>query len=156
MEVLLLKKIVLDINYIVDDILSVIPTKVIYEQSDKTQTEEIHFELNLGGYNIITRVHTEIEYAIKYLQKSLPSNMSIACCQSCRHGNFCPYGDNDNEVFCFKDITPNNKDDVCEVFYKDSVFIKGRGRKLLDFCIEYKPILHDEYYTYNDWGLESL
>ncbi|WP_010074051.1 hypothetical protein [Clostridium cellulovorans] len=80
-------------------------------------------EINLGEYAIITQAHTEIEYAIKYLQKALPSNISIACCQSCRYGNFCPYGDNDNEVFCFKNLTPQNKADVCEIFSQDNIFI---------------------------------
>lgn len=125
---------------------------MFYEQSDENEMRNIHYEINSGKYNIISEIYNNTEYAILYLQKVLPTNINIACCQSCRHGNFCPYGDNDNEVFCFNDITPNNKYDVCEVFSENSIFLKKRSRKLLDFCIEYKPISHDEYYTYNSWG----
>lgn len=146
-----MKKVVLNVNYMVGSILTLIPTNMFYEQPDDEQIQNIYFELNLGEGNIKSKVCTDFEYAIKYLQKSLPANINLACCQSCRHGNFCPYGDSDNEIFCFKDIVINSKHDVCEYFSNNSAFINERSRKLLDFCTEYKPILYDQYYTYNDW-----
>jgi hypothetical protein len=147
----LLSETILYVNYFIDGIISTIPTKMVYEQLDENEFRNIHYEVSFGKHNIISKTCHSIEYATAYLQKSLPSNVSIACCQSCRHGNFCPYGNIENEIFCLKDITPNDKRDVCDFFDENSDSIKARSRKLLDFCKEYKPISNDKYYTYNDW-----
>lgn len=154
-----MKENILNVNYIIDGILSVIPTKMIYEKSNKDEIKNIHYEINFENYCFKSNTYDDTEFAIKNLQQVLPQNISIACCQSCRHGNFCPYGDNDNEMFCLKDMIYNNKSDVCEIFdtcenySKNYDFLRTRRRKLLDFCTDYKPISYNEYYTYNDWGL---
>ncbi|MEQ6353698.1 hypothetical protein ABNX05_03645 [Lysinibacillus sp. M3] len=84
------------------------------------------------------------------LQKVLLQIIKIASCQSCRYGNFCPFVDIDNEVFCLKDIEVNDKRDVCDVF-SSHTSLEKRRRHLLDFCPNYMPI-SEEYYTYNDWN----
>ncbi|MCR3759771.1 hypothetical protein KYB31_12385 [Clostridium felsineum] len=143
-----MNKVDLNVNYVVDGILTVISTTMLYEQSNDEEIQNIYFELNLGELNIKSKVCTDTEYAIKHLQKSLPSNIKLVCCQSCRYGNFCPFGDSDNEIFCFKYITINSKSDLCEYFSRNEKFNNKRSRKLLDYCTEYRPISHNEYYTY--------
>ncbi|GAA0180860.1 hypothetical protein SH2C18_34800 [Clostridium sediminicola] len=148
-----MKEYTLNVNYIIDDILSVIPTKVIYQQSNKNEIQNIHYEINFENHRFISNASDDTEFAIINLQRVIPPNISIACCQSCRHGNFCPYGDNDNEIFCLKNMIFNNKSEICKIFTEDYDVLRKRSRKLLDFCTDYKPISHNVYYTYNDWGL---
>jgi hypothetical protein len=143
---------VLQVSYIIDGILTVIPTKVICELSDENELQKVHYEVIWKNNTIISKACSDTEFAIVKLQEVLPPNISIACCQSCRHGNFCPFGDCDNEIFCFKDMTPNDKSDVCEFFLGNQDSLGVRSRKLLGFCKDYKPICPNEYYTYNDWG----
>lgn len=147
-----MKERILKVNYLIDGILSVIPTKVIYKKSDKNEIENIHYEVILENKIVVSEASDVTELAIINLQKVLPSNISIACCQSCRYGNFCPYGDYDNEVFCLKDMKPNDKNEVCDFFTENQDSLGSMRRKLLDFCKDYKPISHNEYFTYNDWG----
>lgn len=148
---ILLEETILNVNYLIDGIISTIPTKMIYEKSDENEFRNIHYEVDFPKHNIISKTCDVIEYATVYLQKALPTSISIACCQSCRQGNFCPYGNFDNEIFCLKDIITNDKSDVCNFFDKNNDNLESRRRKLLDFCGEYKPLFDDEYYTYNDW-----
>ncbi|MBU8878817.1 hypothetical protein BGM26_07410 [Bacillus sp. FJAT-29790] len=141
----------LSVYYLIDDMLTVIPTKVFYEQSEDDELKNIHYEIYLERQRFISKASDVTELAIKNLQKVLPKNIRIASCQSCRYGNFCPYGDNDNEVFCLKDIEIKDKNDVCEIFSSNTALEKRR-RNLLDFCPNYKPISLEKYYTYNDWN----
>ncbi|MDR3598045.1 hypothetical protein [Clostridium sp.] len=142
---------ILKVNYLIEGIISTIPTKMIYEQSKENELSNIHFEINFGKHNIKSKTCNAIEYATVCLQKALPANISIACCQSCRYGNFCPYGDADNEIFCLKNVIPRDKEDVCTFFAENRENLEDRTRKLLDFCKEYKPMADNKYYTYNDW-----
>lgn len=146
-----MKESILYVNYIIDGMLSAIPTKMIYEESNENEIKNIRYEINLKNRHFVSDASDATEYAIINLQRVLPPNISIACCQSCRHGNFCPYGDYDNEIFCLKDMTANNKEDVCKLFSEKFDLLDTKKRKLLDICINYKPISDDEYYTYNNW-----
>ncbi|MFJ7935532.1 hypothetical protein [Sporosarcina sp. NPDC096371] len=146
----------LNVNYIIDGKITVIPTKMFYEQLDEDELQNIGFEVKVNNHQIQSKLSSSIEYAVKYLQKELPDNIGIACCQSCRHGNFNPFGDLENEIFCLKDKTLLNRDDAVKTFSKRDKSFGTRSRKLLDFCKDYKPISENEKYTYNDWGLEEL
>lgn len=146
----------LNVNYVIDGKLTVKPTKMFYEQLDEDEIQNIYFEVHLNNVKVQSKLSDSIEYAIKYLQKILPDNTSIACCQSCRHGNFCPFGDMENEVFCLKDMNLSNREDVVGIFLKKDKSFGLRSRKLLDYCKDYKSISESEKYTYNDWGLEEL
>ncbi|KJS03805.1 MAG: hypothetical protein VR68_00530 [Peptococcaceae bacterium BRH_c4a] len=148
-----MKEKILNVNYIIDNALSLISTKMVYDHLGDDDLQHIHFEINIGNQYLISNPSNDTEIAVINLQKVLPANVSIACCQSCRYGNFCPYGDNDNEIFCLKDMTPNNKFDVCEIFSNDYDLARSKCKILLGYCADYMPISHDEYYTYNDWGL---
>lgn len=93
-----------------------------------------------------------IEKAIFNLVEQLPSNVKIKCCFSCRHGNLCPVGNKDNEIFCVKDFEPKEKSDLFFVT-EDYDEREKRSRTLFDICDDYKP-LKKGYYTYNSFPEE--
>lgn len=131
-------------------------TKMYYEQIAKDEVNSIYFEVQMNDRQIKSKLNASMEYAIKYLQKELPNHISIACCQSCLHGNFNPFGDVENEIFCLKDKRLNNRADVVEWFSTSDLSLETRRRKLLDFCSDFKHISQNEKYTYNDWDSENL
>ena len=141
----------LNVNYIIDRKTSVIPTKMFYKQIDEDEFQNVHCEVSMNNHHIQSKASDSIECAIRFLQQELPNNITIACCQSCQHGNFNPFGDLENEVFCLKEIALQNRDNVVKIFAEQDISLRTRSRKLLDFCKDYKPICADEKYTYNDW-----
>lgn len=74
----------LNVKFIFDGKIRVIPTKMFHEQLDKDKFESISFAVKLHNQLIKSKVSDCIEYAVKYLQKEIPNNIGIACCQSCR------------------------------------------------------------------------
>ncbi|MGM9945430.1 MAG: hypothetical protein ACI33M_10830 [Lysinibacillus sp.] len=142
---------ILKVHYIIDGKTTIQPTKMFYETLDEDEIQNVHFEVQFNNQQIHSKLHASAEYAVRYFQQVLPNHVRIACCQSCIHGNFNPYGNLENEIFCLKDISPQNKEDVVNFFAKQTY--RSRSRKLLDFCQDYKPIDDDEKYTYNDWDL---
>lgn len=153
---IMLKVDTLSVNYIIEGKISIKPTKMFYEIVDEDEMYHIHFEVQIKNKHIHSKSHSSVEYAVKYLQKVLPEHINIACCQSCRHGNFNPFGDIENEIFCLNDLKLCNKKDAVTIFSNREPNFESRCRKLLDFCKDYQPISHEEKYTYNDWGLEDL
>jgi hypothetical protein len=75
---------------------------MFHEQFDEDEFQNIRFEVKVHNHLIESKLSNSIEYAVKYLQMELPGSIGIACCQSCRHGNFNPFGDLENEIFCLK------------------------------------------------------
>ncbi|WP_332650449.1 hypothetical protein [Lysinibacillus sp. 54212] len=145
-----------NINYLIEGKITAIPTRILYDQLDEGEFQRIHFEVRVNNHPYQSKLSDSFEYALKYLQKELPSGICLACCQSCQHGNFNPFGNEENEIFCFRDKMILNRDDVVKAFSKRDKFFKIRSKKLVDFCEDYKPICEKEKYTYNDWGLEEL
>lgn len=83
------------------------------------------------------------------LEKRLPKNVSLTCCLTCRHGNFCPVGNNVNEVFCTKDVFIKQKSDL--YFYTENTNERTkRLKQYCDFCLDYEPQA-DGFYTYNEY-----
>ena len=83
------------------------------------------------------------------LQMKLPKDVKPACCMTCRHGNMCPYGNKENELFCTKDIIITSKDDMLDLFDQTDPF-EERAVASLDFCKDF-VYQNDDYYTYNDY-----
>ena len=85
------------------------------------------------------------------LQAKLPSNTQLACCMTCRHGNMCPYGNKENQLYCTKDVLLNSKDDVIELMDDkgyDSFF--EREVSSIHCCDDFIYQSEDSY-TYNDY-----
>ena len=85
------------------------------------------------------------------LQRKLPSDIQLACCMTCRHGNMCPYGNDKNQLFCTKDIVLTSKDDVIELMDDkgyDSFF--ARSVSSIHCCDDF-IYQSDDCYTYNDY-----
>ncbi|MCM3006126.1 hypothetical protein [Priestia koreensis] len=149
-----MKENIIHVHYDIGESIMVIPTKMVYKQLE-AEIHSVQFQLHTNHQFIQSEACDSIEYAVKHLQKNLPVNMKVVCCQSCRHGNFNPFGDVENEIFCLKDQTLVDKKDVVDIFSNQDPSFGKRSRKLLDFCEDYKPIDEHKTYTYNDWGLEE-
>jgi len=83
------------------------------------------------------------------LQMKLPKDVKIACCMTCRHGNMCPYGNEENQLICTKGITITSKEDMLDLFDQTDPF-EERAVASLDFCEDF-VCQSDDYYTYNDY-----
>lgn len=128
------------------------PLTIRYQDVQEHETNHTEYKLTLKFKEIAIHVEeSSLEYAIKNVQKALPNNISILSCMSCRHGNFNPYGDLENEIFCLKDITIRSKQDVIEMFETGEEEMQQRVRELLFYCQDYQRISKKEKYTYNDW-----
>lgn len=89
--------------------------------------------------------------ALASLQQQLPKGISLKCCLTCRHGNFCPFGSEPGTIFCTKDKTFESKEDVCNLFIVESETIwSQRIKKYADTCESYER-LSKSHYTYNDF-----
>lgn len=83
------------------------------------------------------------------LQGQLPDDIKIACCMTCCHGNMCPYGNYENQLFCTKDITIDSKDDMLKLFDETDPF-EERIVASIDYCNDF-VYQNDDCYTYNDY-----
>lgn len=83
------------------------------------------------------------------LQVKLPKDVKLACCMTCRHGNMCPYGNVENQLFCTKDLRISGKEDMCNLFDQTDPD-EERAVASLDYCDAF-IYQSDEYYTYNDY-----
>lgn len=88
--------------------------------------------------------------ALFNLASQIPSELNLISCISCRFGNFCPTGSEDNEIFCMNDIEIHKREDL--FFYTENEEERKKRRKaLLFYCKKYQPICKS-YYTYNDFN----
>ena len=88
----------------------------------------------------------DTESIFEKLSELLNGRYTIHSCFTCRHGNFCPFGDEDNEIFCVNDLQPKCKSDlffICD----NSEERNKRKRTLFDVCEDFKPCCND-FYTY--------
>lgn len=83
------------------------------------------------------------------LQRQLPEGVSLKCCLTCRHGSLCPVGNEENELFCTKDVAITQKSDL--YFYtEDRGEREKRSRQYCNLCGDFQPQAED-FYTYNDY-----
>ncbi|MBE6638697.1 MAG: hypothetical protein E7616_04485 [Ruminococcaceae bacterium] len=127
----------------------VVPIQINYDDGEEAITT---VEINLT-YDGVKYQGRGTDYlwvdAFADLQSKLPHNIKLACCMTCRHGNMCPYGNKDNQLFCTKDITIASKDDMIKLIDEDSSFL-GRAVASIHYC---KDFIYqtDDCYTYNDY-----
>ena len=127
----------------------VVPIQINYDDGEEAITT---VEINLT-YDGVKYQGRGTDYlwvdAFADLQSKLPHNIKLACCMTCRHGNMCPYGNKENQLFCTKDITIASKDDMIKLIDEDSSFL-GRAVASIHYC---KDFIYqtDDCYTYNDY-----
>ena len=102
------------------------------------------FSISIDGEKL--ELNGSTESIFMELSEILNGKYEIRSCYTCRHGNFCPIGDQNNEIFCVSDFEPKCKSDLYFVT-EDSAERKKRSRTLFDFCKDFKPC-SDDYYTY--------
>ncbi len=90
------------------------------------------------------------EKAFAELQKKLPEGVSIKCCLTCAHGNLCPYGNIEYEIFCIKDHILQEKLDLIDLMDQEDHDFLLRSRLITDLCDDFTE-QNDEHYTYNDY-----
>ena len=129
--------------------------KSILGYNEHMKRDNIVIKISIDGIEYInTKIFTDMGDAIIDLQGQLPNNIQIACCHSCEHGNFCPYGNAGNKIYCFKNYSLQNYNDVYNIF--DSWAMNGFDNdmlpinELLHWCELYKNVARDSY-SYNSW-----
>ena len=120
------------------------PIRISYNDDEV----EITLIYNGSEYRVTGNDHLWMD-AFADLQRMLPSNTQIACCMTCQHGNMCPYGNEENRLYCTKDAIINSKDDVIALIDKDTAFFE-RKVSAINFCDNFVYQSKD-CYTYNDY-----
>ncbi len=122
-----------------------IPIPVSRSEAEETVT----LSAELQGQSLTFREEST-EAALVQLARYLPQGWTLRACISCCHGNFCPVGDNDNELFCVADFEPQSKADLFEVTEAPEQRDRRR-RTLFHYCDRYAP-QREDYFTYNDFA----
>ena len=123
-----------------------VPIQICYTNDDV----EITVSYNDTEYFAKGKDHLWVD-AFADLQAKLPSNTQLACCMTCRHGNMCPYGNKENQLFCTKDVQLTSKDDVIELmYYKGHASFFEREVSSIHCCDDFIYQSEDSY-TYNDY-----
>ena len=80
------------------------PIQINYDNDeDVANPVEINLTYNGVIYQGKGTDHLWVD-AFADLQNRLPHGIKLACCMTCRHGNMCPYGNRENQLFCTRDL----------------------------------------------------
>ena len=128
----------------------IVPVKLTYDDNEVITNPKSQITLLYDG---VEYKGTGTDYlwtdTLADLEVKLPEDVKIACCMTCRHGNMCPYGNVENELFCTKDLKIASKEDMCNLFDQTDPF-EERGVASLDYCDDF-IYQSDDCYTYNDY-----
>lgn len=128
----------------------IVPVQITYSDSEGMTNPKSEISLI---YNGIEYKGNGTDYlwtdTLADLEISLPNDIKIACCTTCCHGNMCPYGITENQLFCTKDLKITSKEDVCKLFDQADPF-EERAVASLDYCDDF-VYQRDDYFTYNDY-----
>ncbi|MBQ2662343.1 MAG: hypothetical protein IJF80_06810 [Clostridia bacterium] len=132
---------------------TVVPMQITYDD-DEEATAPIS-EMSLV-FNDVQYTGKGTDYlwtdTLADLQCKLPEGVKIACCMTCCHGNMCPYGNLENQLFCTKELKIICKKDMCDLFdqtdpYEEQIVTS------FDYCEDF-VYQNDDCYTYNDYLYE--
>ncbi len=127
-----------------------VPVEITYEDKEAITNPKSQISLIYGG---VEYVGNGTDYlwtdTLADLQRKLPKNIKIACCMTCCHGNMCPYGDEENMLFCTKDLSINSKEDMIRLFDETDP-LRERTVASFDYCDDF-DFQCDDCYTYNDY-----
>ena len=129
---------------------TMVPIVITYDDSKVIANPQSEINLLYNGkeYNGYGAVYLWTD-TLANLQMKLPNDVKLACCMTCRHGNMCPYGNEENQLICTKGITITSKEDVLDLFDQTNPF-EERAVASFDFCEDF-VYQSDDYYTYNDY-----
>ena len=126
------------------------PIQIVYDDteviSNPTSEITLYYDGNAYKGNGTDYLWTD---TLADLQMKFPNDVKLACCMTCRHGNMCPYGNAQNQLFCTKDIRITSKEDMCNLFDQTDP-VEERSVASLDFCDDF-VYQSKEHYTYNDY-----
>ena len=128
----------------------IVPIKIVYDDNKHISNPKSEIFLLYNGieYRGIGNDYLWTD-TLADLQMKLPENVKFACCMTCRHGNMCPYGNAENQLFCTKDKIITSKEDMCNLFDQTDPYDE-RVVASLDYCDDF-IYQSDDYYTYNDY-----
>ena len=125
------------------------PIQINYDNNEDTDNP---VEINLT-YNGVIYQGKGTDYlwidAFADLQNRLPHGINLACCMTCTHGNMCPYGNRENQLFCTKDLVISSKEDMIDLFNNTDPFAE-RAVSSIKYCEEF-IYQSNHSYTYNDF-----
>lgn len=127
----------------------IVPIKISYDDGeDATNPVEINLTYNGVIYQGKGTDYLWVD-AFADLQNRLPHGIKLACCMTCRHGNMCPYGNEENQLFCTKDLVISSKEDMIDLFNNTDPFAE-RVVSSMKYCEEF-IYQSNHSYTYNDF-----
>jgi len=127
-----------------------VPIKIIYDHNEDTANPNSQITLLYDGVEYKGTGTDDLwTDTLADLEKRLPEDVKIACCMTCCHGNMCPYGNTENQLFCTKDLKITSKEDLCNLFDQTDPF-EERVVASLDYCDDF-VYQSDDCYTYNDY-----
>ena len=121
-----------------------VPIQICYTNVDV----EITVSYNDTEYCAKGKDHLWVD-AFADLQAKLPSNTQLACCMTCRHGNMCPYGNRENQLFCTRDLVISSKGDMIDLFNNTDPYAE-RVVSSIKYC-EVFIYQSKHSYTYSDF-----
>lgn len=128
----------------------IVPMQITYDDKDVIEIPKSEITLIYDGVeykgNGIDCLWTD---TFADLETRLPKDVKLACCMTCRYGNMCPYGNEENQLFCTKDLKITCKEDMCNLFVQTHPF-EERAVESFGFCENF-VYQSDDYYTYNDY-----
>ena len=129
----------------------IVPIQIQYDNSeDEINSVEIKLTYENITYRGSGKDHLWVD-AFADLQRKLPSAIRLACCMTCRHGNMCPYGNKENQLYCTKDVHITSKYSIIELM-NDKGFDSFFEREVSSIhCCDDFIYQSDDYYTYNDY-----
>ena len=129
---------------------TMVPIEITYDDSEVIANPQSKINLLYNGieYNGYGADYLWTD-TLADLQTKLPKDVTLACCMTCRHGNMCPYGNEENQLICTKGITITSKEDMLNLFDQTDPF-EERAVASLDFCEDF-VCQSDDHYTYNDY-----
>jgi hypothetical protein len=102
---------------------TIVPMEITYDDSEVIANPQSEITLLYNGmeYKGCGDDYLWID-TLADLQTKLPKDVTLACCMTCRHGNMCPYGNEENQLICTKGITITSKEDMLNLFDQTDPF----------------------------------
>ncbi len=127
-----------------------VPLQLCYDDGEDIVNPASEINLNYNGVEFQGKGTDNLWIdTFADLQNNLPQDVFLSRCMTCCYGNMCPYGNAKNQLFCTKDLTISNKNDMCNLFDETDPF-EERQVSYFDCCDKF-TYQSNNHYTYNDY-----